>query len=183
MDQIDVKILKLLQSNARMSASEIGARINLSVPAVSERLKRLESSGVIEQYVAIVNPRSFRKELTAIMFITLERPRFTENFVEFVQGEEEILECHYLAGDFDYALKVITENTTTLEHLLNRIKSVQGVIKTRTIVVLSTSKNNHSIIPAESCTGTSRMGTSPTLAPNETKARRNEHGYRSTEGD
>lgn len=147
MDQIDIKILKLLQQNARITVSDISAQVNLSVPAVSDRLKKLEAAGIIAQYTAILNPARFNRELTAIMFITLERPKFTEKFVEFVQGEDEILECHYLAGDFDYALKIITENTASLEHLLNRIKSAQGVIKTRTIVVLSTAKNNHSIIP------------------------------------
>jgi Lrp/AsnC family transcriptional regulator, leucine-responsive regulatory protein len=169
MDNTDVKILKLMQLNARMTVSEISSQINLSVPAVSDRVKKLESSGIIEKYVTIINPSRFRKELTAIMFITLERPKFTEKFVEFVQGENEILECHYLAGDFDYALKIITENTATLEKLLNRIKSAQGVIKTRTIVVLSTVKNNHSIVPFEDS--------------NEIKLGRNEHDHRSTEGD
>lgn len=150
MDNIDIKILKILQKNARTTVSDISSQINLSVPAVSERLKKMEQSGVIDQYAAILKPAHFRKDLTAIMFITLERPKYTEKFVEFIQGEDEILECHYLAGDFDYALKIITENTVTLESLLNRIKGFQGVIKTRTIVVLSTAKNNHSIIPVES---------------------------------
>ena len=147
MDNIDIKIIKLLQKNARISASEISGEINLSVPAVSERLKKLESSGIIQQYTAIINPGHMGKDLTAIMFVSLERPRFTDNFVEFIQVQEEILECHYLAGDFDYALKIITESTYTLEALLNKIKSVQGVQKTRTIVVLSTVKNKHSITP------------------------------------
>ncbi len=169
MDNIDIKILKLLQSNARITASEISGQINLSIPAVSDRLKKLEAAGVIEKYVTILNPLRFHKELTAIMFITLERPKFTEKFIEYVQQEDEILECHYLAGDFDYALKIMTENTTTLEQLLNRIKSVQGVIKTRTIVVLSTVKNNRSIIPVEDSY--------------ESKTRRNEHDHRSAEGD
>jgi Transcriptional regulators len=147
MDNTDIKILKLLQKNARITASEIGSEINLSVPAVSERLKKLESSGIIKQYTAIIDPGHLNKELTAFMFISLERPRFTDKFTEFVNGEAEILECHYLAGDFDYVLKIATESTFTLEKLLNRIKSVQGVQKTRTIVVLSTTKNEYSVTP------------------------------------
>lgn len=147
MDSNDIKILKLLQKNARITASEIGCEINLSVPAVSERLKKLESSGIIKQYTAIIEPGHLKKELSAFMFISLERPRFNEKFTEFVNGEEEILECHYLAGDFDYVLKIVTESTFTLEKLLNRIKSVQGVQKTRTIVVLSTTKNEYSVTP------------------------------------
>ncbi len=147
MDLLDIQILKYLQENARMTVSEIAGRINLSVPAVSDRLRKMEAAGVIAQYTAIIDPAHFQKELTALMFISLERPKFTGQFVEFVQAEAEILECHYLAGDFDYALKIITHSSTTLERLLNRIKSVPGVQKTRTIVVLSTVKNNHSITP------------------------------------
>ncbi len=149
MDAIDVRILKVLQQNARVTVSEIAGQINLSVPAVSDRLRKLEAAGIIDKYVTIVNPACFHKDLTALMFISLERPKFTEQFVEAVQKEDEILECHYLAGDYDYLLKIVTYNTFTLEKLLNRIKSVPGVQKTRTIVVLSTVKNHYSIIPAE----------------------------------
>lgn len=149
MDQLDIKIIRLLQENARVTASEIANTINLSVPAVSERLKKLESSGVIMHYTAIVDSEHFNKTLMAIVFITLERPKFSDIFVEYVKKQNDILECHYLAGDFDYALKVVTENTATLQDLLNHIKSVQGVQKTRTIVILSTAKNNYSVIPEE----------------------------------
>lgn len=174
MDFLDIKILKLLQADSRMTVSQISSEINLSVPAVSERLKKLEAGGIIQKYTTIINPNCFHKELTAVMFITLERPKFTEKFVEFVQGEDEILECHYLAGDYDYALKIVTENTATLEKLLNRIKSVQGVIKTRTIVVLSTIKNNHSIVPGENTRA---------LKDTETKMRRSENDHRNPEGN
>lgn len=149
MDNIDLKIIKLLQDNARITASEISGVINLSVPAVSERLKKLEASGVIKQYTAIIDPTHFNKTLMAIVFVTLERPRFSDIFAEFIKNQNDILECHYLAGDSDYALKVVTENTATLQELLNRIKSVQGVQKTRTVVILSTAKNNYSVVPEE----------------------------------
>jgi Lrp/AsnC family leucine-responsive transcriptional regulator len=149
MDNIDTKIIKLLQDNARITASEIAGAINLSVPAVSERLKKLETSGIIKQYTAIIDPVHFNKSLMALVFVTLERPRFSDIFAEFITRQDDILECHYLAGDADYALKVVTENTATLQELLNRIKSVQGVQKTRTIVILSTAKNNYSVVPEE----------------------------------
>ena len=145
MDSIDIKILKLLQKNARISVSEIGSLINLSIPACSERIKKLEASGTIRQYAAIIDPASVKKTLTAMMFISLERPQFTDKFIEVIRLEDDILECHYLAGDFDYLLKIMTTDTSTLEKLLNRLKSVRGVQKTRTIVVLSTEKNNYSV--------------------------------------
>jgi Lrp/AsnC family transcriptional regulator, leucine-responsive regulatory protein len=147
MDGIDVKIIKILQKNARITASEISGEINLSVPAVSERLKKLEATGIIERYTAIVNSRMVKKELTSMMFVTLERPKYTEKFMETVHGLDEIIECHYLAGDYDYVLKVITENTFSLEELITKIKGIQGVHRTRTIVVLSTVKNNYSVSP------------------------------------
>ncbi|NTV90763.1 MAG: Lrp/AsnC family transcriptional regulator [Clostridiales bacterium] len=147
MDSSDVEILKLLQKNARITVSEISSKINISISAVSERVKKLEASGIIQQYTAITSARLLKKNLTAIMFVSLERPKYTERFVEFVNGEDEILECHYLAGDYDYALKILTEGTDTLEKLLNRIKSVQGIQKTKTIVTLSTIKNNYSVTP------------------------------------
>ena len=84
MDTLDNKIIKLLQKNARVTASEIASEINLSVPAVSERLKKLEASGVIMQYTAIVDPEHFNKALMALVFVTLERPRFSDIFAEFV---------------------------------------------------------------------------------------------------
>lgn len=147
MDNIDIQILKILQSNARVTASDIASRINLSVPAVSDRLKKLDASGIIEKYTAIINAKKMNKSLTVIMFVSLENPKFADKFIEIIQKEDEIIECHYLAGDFDYALKIITTSTETLEMILNRIKLVAGVQKTKTTVTLSTIKNNYSIIP------------------------------------
>lgn len=149
MDSLDVKILKLLENNARVTASEISSKINLSIPAVSDRLKKLDASGVIEKYTVIINAKKLNRNLTVIMFISLESPKYTNKFLEAVQREEEILECHYLAGDYDYALKIITENTETLEKLLNKIKSLNGISKTKTTVSLSTIKNNYSVMPSE----------------------------------
>lgn len=147
MDTVDVKILKLLQKNARVSVSEISNKINLSLPAASDRLKKLEKTGIIKQYTTIINPESLNKNLTAIMFVSLERPNFNDGFIEFINRQNEIIECHYLAGNFDYSLKIITDNTSTLEILLNKIKNVQGIQKTSTIVTLSTIKNSYSVTP------------------------------------
>jgi len=147
MNELDIKILSLLQSNSRMSISEISNKINLSVSATSDRLKKLENSGAITHYATILNPEAFDKTLMAIMFVSLENPTYSDIFSSFILEESEILECHYLTGNFDYALKIVTKNTTTLETLLNRIKRVTGIKKTETMVVLSTVKNQYSILP------------------------------------
>lgn len=147
MDDIDISILNILSKQARLSVSEISKKINLSVPAVSERIRKLEKSGTIENYSVILNARKLKKELTAIMLVTIERTKSTGDFFNFIESSNDILECHYIAGDFDYILKIMTQNTQTLEALLNKIKGFRGVHKTRTIVVLSTYKNNPSVLP------------------------------------
>ena len=149
MDNIDIKILKLLQQNARVTASEISTRINLSVPAVGDRLKKLDNAGIIEKYTIILNAKKLNKDLMIIMFVSLESPKFTDLFINTIQVDNEIVECHYLAGDYDYVLKIITESTESLEKILNKIKNIPGVQKTKTTVSLSTIKNNYSIIPSE----------------------------------
>jgi len=149
MDNLDIKILKLLQQNSRITASEISSKINLSVPAVGDRLKKLDASGIIEKYTVILNAKKMNKHLMIIMFVSLECPKFTDGFIDIIQQDDEIVECHYLAGDFDYALKIITDTTESLERILNKIKNIPGVQKTKTNVSLSTIKNIHSIIPSE----------------------------------
>lgn len=91
MDSIDISILRLLQQNARSTVSDISARINLSISAVSDRLKKLESGGIIDQYTTIINSDYLNKTLTAIMFIAIDRPKYTDDFISFVQDTDEIL--------------------------------------------------------------------------------------------
>jgi Lrp/AsnC family transcriptional regulator, leucine-responsive regulatory protein len=147
MDSIDVKILEILQKNGRISLSDVSNQVSLSLSAVSERLKKLEASKVIKEYTAILNSELLDKQLSVIMNISLENPQSTNDFIAFVKKEREILECHYITGDFDYALKITTKNTKTLEDLMNRIKSVKGIKKTQTNVILSSIKNLYSVSP------------------------------------
>lgn len=148
MDIIDVKILEVLQANSRVSISELSKKVNLSLSAVSERLKKLESSNVIEKYTVILNSQALDKELSVIMNISLENPHLTSDFLEFVRAEEEILECHYVTGEYDYVLKITTRNTATLENLMNRIKGISGIKRTQTNVVLSSVKHLYSVSPS-----------------------------------
>ena len=147
MDEIDRKILRKLQENARATLSDLSGEVALSIPAVGERLKKLEASGVIRQYTAILDPEKLRKHLMALVFLRFNSPRNGDRFAGLVKGESEIKECYYITGDFDYALKVVTESTNTLEKLLTRIKNAPGVVKTKTLVILSTITDSPSILP------------------------------------
>ncbi len=145
LDSIDVKILEVLQKNARVSISELSKQVNLSLSAVSERLKKLEASSIIEQYTTIINPSSMEKELSVLMLVSLENTSEVNDVLEFVKGVDDILECHHITGEYDYALKITTKNTETLEQLMRSIKSLKGVRHCQTNVILSSSKNRYSI--------------------------------------
>ena len=142
-----MKILSALRENARATASEIGAAIGMSVSAVIERIKKLEANGVIAQYTAIIDQKNVNKDITAFISVTLEHPKYNDGFIDFVGRTYDVLEAHYLAGDADYLIKVVTDTTTTLEHLLREIKCIPGVARTCTSMVLSTVKNEHSVNP------------------------------------
>lgn len=147
MDNIDRKILRRLQENARTTLSDLSGEAALSIPAVSERLKKLEASGVIRQYTAILDPAMLQKDLMALIFLRFDSPKNGDRFTGLVKDEPEIKECYYITGDFDYSLKIVTRNTRTLETLLTRIKNAPGVVKTQTIIILSTITDRPSVLP------------------------------------
>lgn len=149
MDNVDFSILKCLKENSRENATNIGAKINMSTSAVIERIKKMESSGIIKQYTAIIDNEKLSNAITAFISVRLEHPKHNNEFNKRVLSNNNIVECHYIAGDFDFMLKTITESGKGLESILNYIKSIDGVSLTRTSVVLSTSKNEISLLPED----------------------------------
>lgn len=145
MDKTDLKILGLLRENGRITLSELAGLTNLSIPAAGERVKKMERSGVITGYCARINPEAFGYQLMALVFVTLDTPGHIPAFKEAVAACREVLECYHLAGDADYFLKVLTKSTSDLEiFLTGTVKRIEGVRKTRTMVVLSTVKESMS---------------------------------------
>lgn len=147
MDNIDIKILSCLKKNARLNASVIGERVNMSVSAVIERIKKLEAAGIIKQYTVVLDSKLIGKDISAFISVSLEHPKYNEGFIENVKNNPQITECHYITGDFDFMLKVMTDTTETLTNTLNFIKSIKGVSLTRTLIVLSIAKNEVSVLP------------------------------------
>ena len=147
MDKIDYEILSCLKENARENATNIGAKINLSTSAVIERIKKFEASGLIKQYTIVLDQHTLSGDLMAFISVRLEHPKYYENFVELINSHNSIAECYYIAGDFDFIIKIITKNAQSLEDILNYIKSIEGVSLTRTSVVLSTNKNEVCMLP------------------------------------
>lgn len=147
MDALDLKILTCLKDNARQNATTIGSKINLSTSAVIERIKKMESSGLIQRYTTIIDQEISGRGLTAFISVRLEHPKYNESFCDVIMKHDDIAECHYIAGDFDFILKIITSSGKNLEEVLNDIKSTEGVSLTRTSVVLSTSKQDVCLLP------------------------------------
>ena len=138
LDKIDKELLRLLQANGRATISSLSEAVSLSMPAVSERVKRLEASGVIQKFTAMLNPSLVDKQLMALVQIGFKLQRNADDFVDYVSTEKDIKECFRITGNYEYTLKVQTSKTSTLAELLNRLKAQPGVSKTHSIIVLST---------------------------------------------
>ncbi|MDJ0691002.1 MAG: Lrp/AsnC family transcriptional regulator [Xenococcaceae cyanobacterium MO_188.B32] len=148
LDEMDREVLRLLQDNSRISSAELARRVNLSAPGLQKRLKKLEQKGVIDRYVTLVNREALGLDLLCFAQVTLthHQPECVSNFCTRVQGLQEVLECHYLAGEFDYILKVVVADHRHLEKLLReKIIPIPGVDKIKTSIVLNEVKASTSL--------------------------------------
>jgi Lrp/AsnC family leucine-responsive transcriptional regulator len=147
LDERDQKILALVQRDAKLPQAEIARRVGLSTAAVNERLRKLENAGVIRRYVAVVDPRSVGMSITAFVEVFIEHPRHEAMFLERLLELDEVLECHHVTGEFSLLLKVRVRDMDGLQQLLlHQINALEGVRQTRTVMVLSTVKEE-SFIP------------------------------------
>ena len=147
MDHIDSKILRCLTKDARMNASQISQKVNLSVSAVIERMKKMEASGLICGYTAIVDEKLAGYNVQAMISIRLEHPKYNQEFNRQMCNHQCVMECFYITGDFDYVARIGVSSTDELTKVLHDIKQIPGVSLTRTYVVLDNIKQNTSVIP------------------------------------
>jgi Lrp/AsnC family transcriptional regulator, leucine-responsive regulatory protein len=145
LDQIDLKILYILQNNGRQRLADIAEEVDLSAPAVMERVKKLESTGVIKGYQALLDSKKIGKDITAFIGVSIGNQRDMNNFAARMLNHGDVLECHHVTGDESFILKVKSANTGSLEKLLGEIRSVEGVTRTVTRVVLSTAKESQAL--------------------------------------
>jgi Lrp/AsnC family leucine-responsive transcriptional regulator len=136
-EEIDRRIVSLLSRNGRMSFTELARQAGLSVSAVHQRVRRLETEGVITGYVALCDPVVIGLPLTAFVSIKPFDPSAPDDVPERLKEVTAIEACHSVAGDENYILKVRVATPHELEELLARLRSLAGV-STRTTVVLST---------------------------------------------
>ncbi len=142
MDNIDQKILSLLQENGRITVKEITQTISLTAPAVSERIKRLEKEGIIEGYTAIINPKKLGRDIHAIINVSIQ-PQESERLLELVSNEPLVVQCHHVTGEYSYLVKVDAHEIAELEKL---IMQFQKMGETSTQIILSTPISRKSLV-------------------------------------
>jgi len=145
LDETDIKILNHLQKDGRAQRNTIADIVHLSVPSVSERMRKLEQRGLISEYNAILDAKKFNFDITAFIFVEVDGSERYANFVEKVLQHPEVLECHSITGDGSHILKVRTKNTESFEKLLSLIQSWDGVTRTRSNIVLSSFKETRNL--------------------------------------
>ena len=143
MDNIDYEIMRYLNYNSRASASAISKKVNMSIPAVAERIRKLEDNGTIDAYTIKVNREKSNLKLMAFINVNIDSTTNTEEFRTKIVQYAAVLECHHIAGQSDYLLKVLVEDTKALEYFItNELKQISGVGSSTTTIVLSTLKES-----------------------------------------
>jgi len=148
LDELDRRLLRYLQHDARVAAAELARRLHLSGPGLQKRLKKLERTGVIRRYVALVNREAIGLDLLCFVHIMLahHRPNAIRKFPDRVQSMPEVLECHSLTGEFDYLMKIVVADHDRLERFLfEKLMKVDGVDRIRTSIVVKETKASTSL--------------------------------------
>jgi Lrp/AsnC family transcriptional regulator, leucine-responsive regulatory protein len=145
LDDLDIKILKTLQVNGRKKRNELAEEVGLSIPSVSDRLKKLEDSKIIEGYYTKVSKQAFGLDIQAFILVIMDSSKHYKDLIKHVEKHPNILECHSVLGEGSHLLKVLVKNTEALEKMLSEIQTWPGVTGTKTTYVLSTIKETTAI--------------------------------------
>jgi len=143
MDEIDRRILDLLQRDGKISQARIAEAVGLTTPSVNERIKKLETRGFIRRFTALLDPRLIGMPLIAYVDVGLEHPRFERVFLEEIEALLDVQECCAISGEFGYRLKVRARDVEHLERVLReKIQTLRGVARTRVDLSLSVKKDS-----------------------------------------
>jgi len=148
LDRVDRQLLSLLQSDGRLTVAELARTVNLTLTPCIERVRRLEREGYIEGYFAHLSPRLLGQQLVAFTEVTLDHATLDvfQRFKEAVQVLDEVVECHMVAGGFDYLVKTRVQDMDEYRRVLgDRLVSVRGVRHTQTYFVLEEVKSTHAV--------------------------------------
>ena len=144
LDEIDKKLLKLLQTDSKKTTAALSSKLNLSVTAVYERIKKLEREGIIEKYVVLVNRKKIEKGFVVFCHIKLiqHKKEFLSKFESQVTKLNEVLECHHVSGDYDYILKIVLKDMEEYrEFLVEKLTTLEHIGSTHSTFMISEVKN------------------------------------------
>jgi Lrp/AsnC family leucine-responsive transcriptional regulator len=141
MDDIDRKIIEIIQTDGRVTNATLAAATGLSVSAANDRLRRLTERGVIAGWAARIDPDAVGLGLLAFLFVLIERTEHNAPFLAAVAAIPEVQEVHHVTGEWSYLLKVRVASTRALETLISeRIKAIPGTARSLTFIALSSTK-------------------------------------------
>tara|TARA_R110000868_G_scaffold404922_3_gene683751 strand:- start:7924 stop:8382 length:459 start_codon:yes stop_codon:yes gene_type:complete len=148
LDTIDRQLLQFLQEDCKQTNKELSNKLNLSVTAVYERIKKLEKGGIINNYVALVKKEKIDKAFVAFCHIKLiqHTQEYVVKFEKEVATINEVLECYHISGDYDYLLKVIVKDMEAFrEFMVNKLTNIDHIGSTHSMFVISEVKHTTSI--------------------------------------
>ncbi|MEM7371804.1 MAG: Lrp/AsnC family transcriptional regulator [Bacteroidota bacterium] len=143
LDNIDRKILELLQQDGRMTVKEMSGRLNLSTTPVFERIKKLERAGIIDHYTVVLNQEKLGKKFTAFAHISLKdhSKKLVEEFAEKIITFPEVMECHYVTGGSDFIIKILVEDMDTYKaFMMDKLFEVPNIAKLESYLSLTERK-------------------------------------------
>jgi len=140
LDSIDLKILEIIQCNARIKRKDLAVEVHLTIPAVSERMRKMEEEGYVLRYSTVLNPKMVGLGVSAFIFVDVESSKFYDDIINQANKYEEISECHAITGNGSHILKIKTSDVDHLEKILVDIQSWKGVKSTKTSWLLSSPK-------------------------------------------
>jgi DNA-binding Lrp family transcriptional regulator len=149
LDAKDMAILQLLQQNARITVKEISETIHLSTTPVHERIKRLEETGVIKQYVTLLDPEKVKKGLTVICYVSLKQhsKEAGGKFIQSIMAMPEVVECYNISGEFDFMLKIVAENMNSYyDFHVNQLGEIENMGNIQSIFVMGVIKQTHRLV-------------------------------------
>ena len=148
LDDIDRKILRILQRNSDLTVKELAAKLHLSTSPTFERQKRLERDGYIERYMAVVNPHKVGNGIMVLCNIRLKKhsQELIQEFMDVVQNLEEITECYNTSGDYDFLIKVYAHDMKSYQQfMLNTLGTINCIGSLHSIFVIDETKNTHGV--------------------------------------
>ena len=149
LDTKDLAILRLLQDNARISVKEIAESVQLSTTPVHERIKRLEASGVIKQYATLIDGAKIKQGLMVICYVSLNQhsKKSGSTFIKLINDLPEVVECYSISGEFDFMMKIVTEDMNSYYNFhVNKLSQAENIGQVQSVFIMGVVKQTHALV-------------------------------------